>query len=137
MNGHLFISILPGDLCRLINQFCTENAQRTIVKFYYNRIKLKNSLAQFFIDHEQNFRIEGFYRINAIPHFMKSIRMCDRVLSGVEDWKWWNKRIRNLRRTVDYEYSLYNTSIIFPDSLYELVILIYNIDRKFRYNYSF
>ncbi len=68
---------------------------------------------------------------------MKYIRRCDRILSGVEDWKWWNNKIRNLRKTVNYEYTLYNTSIIFPYSLYELVILIDSIDRKFRYNYSF
>ena len=137
MNGHLFISILPGDLCRHINQFCAEDAQRTIVKFYLKRNQLKVSLIKFFVKHEQHFRTNGFYRINTIPHFMKYIRRCDRILSGVEDWKWWNNKIRNLRKTVEYEYTLYNTSIIFPDSVYELVILIEDIDRKFRYNYSF
>ena len=137
MNGHLFISILPGDLCRLINQFCAEDAQRTIVKFYRERVGLKDSLIKFFIEHEQHFRNNGFYRINTIPHFMENIRRCDRILSGVEDWKWWNKKIRNLRKTVDYEYTLYNTSIILPNSLYELVDLIESIDKKFRYNYSF
>lgn len=136
MNGHLFISILPTDLCKLINKFCAEDAQRIIVKFYYKRVKIKDSLVEFFLKHEQNFRTSGFYKINTIPNFMKNIRKCDRVLSGNEDWKWWNKKIRNLRKTVNYEYTLYNTSIIFPYSLYELVILIENIDRKFRYNYD-
>lgn len=130
MNAYVLISILPGDLCKCINKYLADNAVNVIIKRFYIRCLFKIKLTEYFIHISPLYTRYNFYPISRLPNFMTIMRLCDKYLTGNEDFTFWFRVYDRVQHTLFLNEDLDNPFINSQDSA-DLYIILHKWNLKF------
>ena len=59
----------------------------------------------------------GYYKINTLPTFVKNLKLATRYISDCDDDIFWSSIYINIQRTLAHEESLWDKTIIYPESI--------------------
>jgi hypothetical protein len=130
MNAYVLISVLPGDLCKSINKYLADNAVNVIIKQYYIKCLFKTKLTEYFINISPLYRLYNFYPINRLSNFMTIMRLCDKYLTGHEDFTFWFRVYDRIQHTLYLNEDLDNPFISTEQSA-DLYIILHRWNLKF------
>jgi len=116
MKAFVLLPLLPIELVRNIQQFLAHNAVNTIIRAYYRKMIFKIKLADYFCNIRSHMFMYGYYKINTLPTFVNNLRLVSRFINEVDDTSFWGTVYINIQKTLSYEETLFNKSIIYPSS---------------------
>jgi len=64
--------------------------------------------------------IYGYYKINTLPTFVNNLKLASRFINEVDDSFFWGSIYINIQKTLSYEETLWDRSIIYPASYSEI-----------------
>ena len=119
MKAFVLIPLLPIELVRIIQQFLAHTATNTIIRTYYRKTIFKIKLVAYFCSIRSHMSIHGYYKINTLPTFVNNLKLASRFIK--EDYSFfWGSIYINIQKTLSYEETLWNRSIIYPASYSEI-----------------
>lgn len=116
MKAFVLLPLLPIELVRNIQQFLAHNAADTIIRSYYRKIIFKVKLADYFCSIRSHMFMYGYYKINELPTFVNNLKLASRFINEVDDSFFWGAVYINIQKTLSYEETLWDKSIIYPTS---------------------
>lgn len=120
MKAFVLLPLLPIELVRNIQQFLAHDAANTIIRAYYRKMIFKIKLADYFCSIRSHMFIYGYYKINTLPTFVNNLKLVSRFITEVDDSLFWGKVYINIQKTLSYEDTLWDKSIIYPASYSEI-----------------
>ena len=120
MKAFVLIPLLPIELVRNIQQFLAHDAVNTIIRAYYRKTIFKIKLAAYFCSIRSHMFIYGYYKINTLPTFVNNLKLASRFINEVDDSFFWESIYINIQKTLSYEETLWDRSIIYPSSYSEI-----------------
>lgn len=120
MKAFVLIPLLPIELVRNIQQFLVHDAVNTIIRAYYRKTIFKIKLADYFCSIRSHMFIYGYYKINTLPTFVNNLKLASRFINEVDDSFFWGSIYINIQKTLSYEETLWDRSIIYPASYSEI-----------------
>ena len=120
MKAFVLIPLLPIELVRNIQQFLAHDAVNTIIRVYYRKTIFKIKLADYFCSIRSHMFIYGYYKINTLPTFVNNLKLACRFINEVDDSFFWGSIYINIQKTLSYEETLWDRSIIYPASYSEI-----------------
>jgi len=116
MKAFILLPLLPIELVRNIQQFLAHDAVNTIIRAYYRKMIFKIKLADYFCSIRCHMFIYGYYKINILPTFVNNLNLVSRFITEHDDSSFWGTVYINIQKTLSYEESLWDKSIISPES---------------------
>lgn len=116
MKAFVLLPLLPIELVRNIQQFIAHDAVNTIIMAYYRKIIFKIKLIEYFCNIRYHMFIYGYYNISILPTFVNNLKLATRFITGNDDVVFWGDVYINTQKTLSYEESLCNKSIMYPES---------------------
>lgn len=120
MKAFVLIPLLPIELVRNIQQFIAHDAVNTIIRAYYRKTIFKIKLADYFCSIRSHMFIYGYYKIHTLPTFVNNLKLASRFINEVDDSFFWGSIYINIQKTLSYEETLWDRSIIYPASYSEI-----------------
>lgn len=120
MKAFVLIPLLPIELVRNIQQFIAHDAVNTIIRAYYRKTIFKIKLADYFCSIKSHMFIYGYYKIHTLPTFVNNLKLASRFINEVDDSFFWGSIYINIQKTLSYEETLWDKSIIYPASYSEI-----------------
>lgn len=120
MKAFVLLPLLPIELVRNIQQLLAHDAANTIIRAYYRKMIFKIKLADYFCSIRSHMFIYGYYKINTLPTFVNNLKLVSRFITEVDDSLFWGKVYINIQKTLSYEDTLWDKSIIYPASYSEI-----------------
>lgn len=117
MKAFVLLPLLPIDLVRIIHQFTVYDAANVIIRAYYRKIIFKVKITEYFCRIRSHIFMYGHYKINTLPTFINNLKLASRYISDSDDIIFWSSVYINIQKTLSYEETLWNTSIVYPESL--------------------
>jgi hypothetical protein len=120
MKSFVLIPLLPIELVRNIQQFLAHDAVNTIIRAYYRKTIFKIKITEYFCSIRSHMFIYGYYKINTLPTFVNNLKLASRFINEVDDSFFWGSIYINIQKTLSYEETLWDRSIIYPASYSEI-----------------
>lgn len=120
MKAFVLLPLLPIELVRNIQQYLAHNAANTIIRAYYRKMIFKIKLADYFCSIRSHMFMYGYYKINELPTFVNNLKLVSRFINEVDDSFFWGTVYINIQKTLSYEETLWDKSIIYPASYSEI-----------------
>lgn len=127
MKAFVLLPLLPIELVRNIQQFLAHDAANTIIRSYYRKIIFKVKITEYFCSIRSQMFVYGYYKINTLPTFVNNLKLASRYINENDDQIFWGSVYINIQKTLSYEESLWNRSIIYPESIDYINDLVDNL----------
>lgn len=127
MKAFVLLALLPIELVRNIQQFLAHDAANTIIRSYYRKIIFKVKITEYFCSIRSQMFVYGYYKINTLPTFVNNLKLASRYINENDDQIFWGSVYINIQKTLSYEESLWNRSIIYPESIDYINDLVDNL----------
>lgn len=59
----------------------------------------------------------GYYKINTLPTFVNNLKLASRYINNSDDEFFWGSIYINIQKTLSHEESLWDKSILYPESI--------------------
>lgn len=117
MKAFVLLPLLPIELIRNIQQFLAHDATNTIIKAYYRKTIFKIKIAEYFCSIRSHIFMYGYYKINTLPTFVNNLKLASRYINNSDDEFFWGSIYINIQKTLSHEESLWDKSILYPESI--------------------
>lgn len=117
MKAFVLLPLLPIELVRNIQQFLAHDATNTIIKAYYRKTIFKIKITEYFCSVRSHMYRYGYYKINTLPTFVNNLKLASRFINENDDQFFWESIYINIQKTLSHEESLWNKSIVYPESI--------------------
>jgi hypothetical protein len=117
MKAFVLLPLLPIELVRNIQKIIVHDAANTIIRAYYRKSIFKIKLTEYFSSIQHHMFIYGYYKICVLSTFVNNLKLASRFINGNDDKFFWGSIYINIQRTLSHEESLWNKSIVYPESI--------------------
>jgi hypothetical protein len=118
MKAFILLPLLPIELIRIIQQYIAHDAVNTIIRSYYRKVIFKVKITEYFCSIRSHVFMYGYYKINTLPTFVKNLKLATQYISDCDDDIFWSSIYINIQRTLAHEESLWDKTIIYPESIH-------------------
>ena len=117
MKAFVLLPLLPIELIRNIQQFLAHESTNIIIKAYYRKTMVKIKITEYFCSIRSHIFMYGYYKINTLPTFVNNLKLATRYINNNDDELFWGTIYINIQKTLSHEESLWDKSIIYPESI--------------------
>lgn len=127
---------LPTELSIYIYKLVQHNAVNHIISVWYKHIAKKTFATQLMLKiTNNNIYISNVYLVDCFSRNVEYImKYCSKVLTGIEDREWWNRRLVLISHSISLSYNNFNYASLEKQKIYLNICLFYKkIYEKFNF----